>query len=242
MAKALENMTVLVAGASSGIGRATGMAFAERGAKVAFVSRREAELKKRVQECGSLTTAYPCDLTDDAKVKELAIKIKADFGRLDVLVHSFGTIKEGNIEDSSIADLDAQYAANVRAPYLLTQQLLPLLRSAAGQIVFVNSTISRAQNTAGRGQFSATQRAIRAIANSLRDEVHSDGVRITSIFPGTTATPRQISLYEKSSRPYDPRRLLQPEDVAECIIFAVVIGRTAEVTELFVRPMLKALF
>jgi NADP-dependent 3-hydroxy acid dehydrogenase YdfG len=239
MGKALENMTVLVAGASSGIGRATGMAFAKAGAKVALVSRREQELRKLAQECGSLATAYPCDLTDDAKVSALALAIKADFGHLDVLVHSFGTIKVGNMDESSIADLDVQYAANVRAPYLLTQQMLPSLQSAQGHVVFVNSSISRARNTAGRGQFSSTQRAIRAVANSLRDEVGSRGVRITSIFPGATATPRQIALYEKSSRPYDPVVLLQPEDVAECIIFAVAIGKTAEVTELFVRPKLK---
>jgi NADP-dependent 3-hydroxy acid dehydrogenase YdfG len=73
----------------------------------------------------------------------------------------------------------------------------------------------------------------------VRDEVNEAGVKVTTIFPGSTATPRQANLHEISGKPYDPDRLLQPEDVAEAVLFALTIGRTAEITELHLRPVLK---
>jgi NADP-dependent 3-hydroxy acid dehydrogenase YdfG len=123
----------------------------------------------------------------------------------------------------------------------LTQLLLPLLRAASGQIVFVNSSITGAFNIAGRGSYAATQQAVRSIAHALRDELNEAGVRVTTIFPGATATPRQVSLHESSGKRYDPERMLQPEDVAEAVLFALTIGRTAEITDLHLRPMLKPL-
>ena len=157
------------------------------------------------------------------------------------MIHSSGIIKLGKTETSPVADLDAQYAANVRGPYILTQLLLPLLRAVSGQIVFVNSSITRANNTGGRGSYAATQQAVQSIANALRDEVNEAGVRVTTIFPGTTATQRQINLHEISGKRYDPDRMLQPEDVAEAVLFALTIGRSAEITDLYLRPMLKPL-
>jgi NADP-dependent 3-hydroxy acid dehydrogenase YdfG len=157
------------------------------------------------------------------------------------LVHSSGIMKIGRTEASPVADFDAQYATNVRGPYMLTQLLLPFLRASSGQIVFVNSSITRANNTDGRGSYAATQHAVHSIANTLRDEVNEAGVRVTTIFPGTTATQRQVNLHEITGRRYDPNRMLQPEDVAEAVLFALTIGRTAEITDLYLRPMLKPL-
>ncbi len=241
MFRTLENATALVTGASSGIGRATATLLARAKAQVALVGRRQSVLEELASECGSLASVYPCDMTNDAQLERLAARIQADFSRIDILIHSSGTIKLGKTETSPVTDLDDQYAANVRGPYRLTQLLLPLLRAASGQIVFVNSSITRAHNTAGRGCYAATQHAVQAIANALRDEVNEAGVRVTTIFPGTTATPRQVNLHEISGKRYDPDRMLQPEDVAEAVLFALTIGRTAEVTDLHLRPMLNPL-
>jgi NAD(P)-dependent dehydrogenase (short-subunit alcohol dehydrogenase family) len=241
MSRSLENMTALVTGASSGIGRAIALILARSKARVVLVGRRQSALEELATECGSLVSAYPCDMTDDTQLKGLATRIQADFARIDILVHSSGIIKIGRTETSPVADFDAQYAANVRGPYILTQLLLPFLRAVSGQIVFVNSSIIRANNTDGRGSYAATQQAVHSITNALRDEVNEAGVRVTSIFPGTTATQRQIDLHEISGRRYDPDRMLQPEDVAEAVLFALTIGRTAEITDLYLRPMLKPL-
>ena len=239
MSGSLENTTALVTGASSSIGRATASILAHSKARVVLVGRRQAALEKLATECGSLASAYPCDMTDGTQLKGLITRILADFARIDILVHSSGIIKLGRTETSPVADLDAQYAANVRGPYILTQLLLPFLREVSGQIVFVNSSITRANNIEGRGSYAATQQAVHSIANALRDEVNEAGVRVTTIFPGTTATQRQIDLHEISGKRYDPDRMLQPEDVAEAVLFALTIGRTAEITDLYLRPMLK---
>jgi NADP-dependent 3-hydroxy acid dehydrogenase YdfG len=241
MSRSLQNMTALVTGASSGIGRATASILARSRARVALVGRRQSVLEDLAMKCGPLTSAYPCDLTDDAQIKRLVTRIHADFARIDILVHSSGIIKLGRTETSSVTDFEAQYAANVRGPYILTQLLLPSLRSASGQIVFVNSSITRASNTDGRGAYAATQHAMGAIANALRDEVNGAGVRVTTIFPGSTATQRQVNLHEISGKQYNPDRMLQPEDVAEAVLFALTMGRTAEITDLYLRPMLKPL-
>lgn len=241
MSGSLENATAVVTGASSGIGRATAKLLARSKIKVALVGRRQLRLEELAEECGSLASAYPCDMTDDAQLKELADRMRADFSRIDVLVHSSGIIKLGTTETSPVADFDSQYAANVRGPYILTQLLLPLLREASGQIIVVNSSITRAHNTAGRGSYAATQHAVQAMTNALRDEVNEFGVRVTSIFPGTTATQRQMDIHAISGRRYDPARMLQPEDVADAVLFALTMGRTAEVTDLYLRPMLKPL-
>jgi NADP-dependent 3-hydroxy acid dehydrogenase YdfG len=241
MCKSLQNMTALVTGASSGIGRATASLLARSGARVLLVARRQAVLEEVATACGPLASAYPCDLTNDAQLKGLASRLQADVGRLDTLVHSSGVINLGTTEIAPIADFDAQYAANVRAPYLLTQLLVPMLRVARGQVVFVNSSVTRAANIAGRGTYAACQQAVYSIANALRDEVNEAGIRVTTIFPGTTATERQINLHAMSGKRYDENRMLRPEDVAEAILFALSIGRTAEITDLHLRPMLKPL-
>lgn len=241
MSRSLENATALVTGASSGIGRATAKILARSKVKVALVGRRQSILEELATECGALASAYPCDMTDDAQLKDLANRIRADFAAIDILVHSSGIIKLGPTETSPVADFDSQYTANVRAPYILTQLLLPLLRQASGQIVFVNSSITRAFNTAGRGSYAATQHAAHAMTNALRDEINEFGVRVTTIFPGTTATQRQLDLHAVSGKRYDPDRMLQPDDVAEAVLFALTIGRTAEITDLYLRPMLKPL-
>jgi NADP-dependent 3-hydroxy acid dehydrogenase YdfG len=241
MSRSLENMTAVVTGASSGIGRATASLLARSKTAVILVGRRQSALEELARDCGPLASAYPCDMTDDAQLKGLAARIRADFPQIDILVHSAGIMKLGRIETSSVDDLDAQHAANVRGPYILTQLLLPLLRAVSGQVVFVNSSIVRAGNTGGRGSYAAAQHAIGSIANALRDEVNEAGVRVTTIFPGTTATQRQVDLHEISRKRYDPDRMLQPEDVAEAVLFALTVGRTAEITDLYLRPMLKPL-
>lgn len=110
-------------------------------------------------------------------------------------------IAHGKLESELVSTLDAQYAANVRGPYLLTQAMLPLLKKPRGQIVFVNSSAGlNARPTAG--QFPATQRAMKALADALRDEVNSDDVRVLSIFPGRTAASRIETVHAREGRPH----------------------------------------
>src|SRR5258708_1702261 len=104
MSRSLENMTALVTGASSGIVRPTASIVPRSKARVVLGVLRQSVLEELAIECGSLASAYPCDLTDDAQLERLATRIQADFARIDILIHSSGIIKVGRTETSPVAD------------------------------------------------------------------------------------------------------------------------------------------
>jgi NADP-dependent 3-hydroxy acid dehydrogenase YdfG len=231
----LTGRTALVTGASSGIGRAIAEGLDASGARVALVGRRAETLREVVAERAEILVA---DLTSDEALRAAADECLRRLDGLDMLVHSNGIHVAGALEDATADDLDRLYAANIRAPFLLTKLLLPALRESAGQIVFVNSSTGR-EPRPGVGLFSASQHALRAIADVLRDEVNADGIRVLSVYPGRTATGRQERISRDQGREYEPDQLLQPEDVASIVIEALTAPRTAEVTEIRIRPMLK---
>jgi NADP-dependent 3-hydroxy acid dehydrogenase YdfG len=141
------------------------------------------------------------------------------------------------LERAHVENLDLQYATNVRAPYLLTKYLLPLLTAAHGQIVFINSSAGLTAKRPEVGQYGATKHALKAIADSLREEVNPKGVRVLTMYLGRTATPMQEALYHKEGKVYLPEALVQPEDVASVVVQALLLPRTAEVTDISIRPM-----
>lgn len=237
----LKNQVAVVTGASSGIGKAIALTLAGQGAEVFLAARSKEALDdaaKEAQKVGARAHTYSLDLTKDEDIRGLGEKLQRETG-LNILVLCGGAIAHGSHEKAALADLDLMYRSNVRGHYALIQTMLPLLRKAKGQIVFVNSSAGL-RSPAGAGQFSATQHAFRSIADSLRDEVNAGGIRVLSIFPGRTATPRMEKLFAKESRAYKPELLLQPEDVAEMVTHALRLPRTAEVTDISIRPMQKS--
>ena len=238
----LTRRVAVVSGANSDVGRAICLRLAAAGAQVCLLGRDSSTLELLAQSMRSVTDkvlVYPIDLTIDDSVTELAAPLSRDVGRLDVLVHSAGVFEMGPLGAADVADLDSQYRTNVRGPYLLTQILLPLLRASRGQIVFVNSTVGL-QARAGLGQYASTQHALRAIADALRAEVNSDGVRVLTVYLGRTATARQARIFSLEGRPYAPELLVQPDDVGEMVLAALRLPRTAEVTEIRMRPLVKS--
>jgi NAD(P)-dependent dehydrogenase (short-subunit alcohol dehydrogenase family) len=174
----------------------------------------------------------------DEDIEALAAHLQQSCGHLDLLVHSAGVYSMGRIESAPAAELDWQYRTNVRAPYVLTQALLPLLRPRQGQIVFVNSSAGLSAR-ANVSQYAATKHALKAIADSLRAEVNAEGIRVLSVYPGRTATPMQAAVHQIEGRAYHPDRLMQPEDVADVVLNALLLPRSAEVTDIHVRPLAK---
>jgi NADP-dependent 3-hydroxy acid dehydrogenase YdfG len=238
----LDGARALVTGASGGIGRALARALGAAGARVCLVARRAERLEevaRDLQKVEATALTHPADLTRDDDVRRLTERISRELEGLDLLVLSSGIIAHAPHDAAPVGDLDAQYRANVRAPYLLTQSLLPLLKAAGGQVVFINSSAGL-QARANSGQFAATQHAFKALADSLRDEVNPAGVRVLSVHPGRTATERIEAVFEHEGRPYRPELLLQPEDIAAMVVAAVTLPRTAEVTEIRIRPFLKS--
>jgi NAD(P)-dependent dehydrogenase (short-subunit alcohol dehydrogenase family) len=232
----LSDRVALVTGASRGIGRAIAIALGARGARVGLVARCRERLRDVAEATPGDALVLAGDLTRGEFVQELVEEVRSAFGRLDVLVHSAGSIALAPAATASLADLDGQWISNVRAPWALTRRLLPLLVDSGGDVVFVNSSVVRHPRPEA-GQFAATQHALRGIADCLRQELNPLGVRVLSIFPGRTATPRQEWIFAHERRSYVPENLLQPEDVASAVLCALLMPRSAELTELHIRPM-----
>jgi NADP-dependent 3-hydroxy acid dehydrogenase YdfG len=240
--QSLRDKVAVVTGASSGIGKAIALALAGEGAQVVLVGRKLDTLEdvaKTTQQYSLRARACRADLTRDEDIHALVADLARNDARVDVLVHCAGEIRHAEHSQAPIVDLDAQYRSNVRGPYLLTQSLLPLLRAASGQVVFINSS-SGLRARARSGQFAATQHAMKAIADSLREEVNADGIRVLCVFPGRTATPRTEQLFREERKAYRPELLMQPEDVAAMVVHSLKMPRSCEVTEISIRPLFKS--
>lgn len=229
----------LVTGASSGIGRAVALALASRGASVWLVGRRADALADTAATArGGQIFPLPADIAQDGEVLRIRATLASAGTGLDIVVHCAGTISLGSVERSEICDFDEQFRTNLRAPFALTQQLLPMLKQSRGDIVFINSTAALGPRP-GVAQYAATKAALRAVTDSLRGEINADGVRVLSIFPGRTATPGQKQIHASEGRDYVAEQLMQPDDVASMVVAALELPRTAEVTDIVMRPTVK---
>jgi NADP-dependent 3-hydroxy acid dehydrogenase YdfG len=235
-----RGMVAVITGASGGIGEAIAIQLAREGARLMLSGRSAAKLDmiaERARDLSPGVETFAADLAEDGQVRALAERALAAFGGVDVLIHSAGLFVGGSLATAPVEDLDRQYRTNVHAPYLLTQALLPSLLSRQGQVVFVNSGAGFNPARAGWVGYAASKHALRAVADGLREEVNKQGVRVMTVFPGRTATVMQEEVHRYEGRPYDPERFLQPRDVAATVVNALSLPRTAEVTDLHVRPM-----
>ena len=229
----------LISGATSGIGRAIATALARRGADVCIVGRDTGRMTAVTSECeaaGVRVLSCRAEFTAPTEVTSLAEQCHRAFGRLDVLVHSAAALTVGRVSEAPVSELDEQYRTNLRAPFALTQSVLPLLRTSMGQVVFINSTLALSSKSA-MSQYAATKHGLKALADGLREEVNGDGIRVLSVYVGRTATPMQERLHEIEGRTYDPERLIQPEDIASVVLHTLALPRTIEVTDITTRPM-----
>jgi NAD(P)-dependent dehydrogenase (short-subunit alcohol dehydrogenase family) len=220
----------LVTGASSGIGRSIATRLAKQGMRVGLVGRSIERLEGLAREIGPQAVCLPADLAVDADVRALAARAPAALDGLDVLVHCAGVLSPGGFDGARIEDLDRQYMVNLRAPFQLTSLLLPWLRDSQGRVVFVNSAAGLAAR-AGNGQYAATKAGLKAAADSLRESVRPDGVRVVSVYPGRTDSPMQEAVHRAEGRPYDPDRLLSPDEVAEVVVTTLALADRTEVTD-----------
>jgi len=233
----------VVTGASSGIGRALAVVLAQAGARVYAVGRDRARLDLLGVEAAELdgeVVALSANLEQDADIERVVQRALSEEQTLDLLVLSAGAIGLGTASSAAIAELDAQYRVNLRAPVALTQALLPALRRARGQVVFINSSAAL-RASAPNVFYAATKAALKAFADGLRDDVNADGIRVVTVLVGRTATRIQAAVHEFEGKQYRPDLLLQPEDVAQVVLEALSLPETAEVTDISVRPMTKPL-
>lgn len=223
----------LVTGAGSGIGRAIALALAREGMWVRLVGRDAVKLARTAADAGVETSVVAADLATPEGIAAAA----ACGPRLHVLVHCAGIYLRGPMTSISPAEWSALDAVNLHAPILLTSACLPCLRAASGQVVFVNSSAGLRAG-AGVGVYAAGKHALKAAVDVLRQELNPDGVRVLSVFPGRTDTPMQRAVLAAEGRSAaPPGALMQPDDVAAMVLAALKLPRTAEVTDIMMRPV-----
>ncbi|WP_030460845.1 SDR family oxidoreductase [Kitasatospora sp. NRRL B-11411] len=223
----------LITGAGSGIGAAVADKLTARGEELWLLvrdARRAAQLRERYPGARTLVG----DLDDPAKLS-WAFGHQALPVELDSLLHVAGVVELGTVAETPVKAWQHQLNVNAVAPAELTRLLLPSLRLARGHVVFVNSGAGlRADPT--WGSYAASKFAVRALADALRQEEHANGVRVTSVYPGRTATPMQQKVHQQEGAAYDPERWIAPESVATAVLTAIDLPRDAEITEITVRP------
>ena len=239
--KPLSRKVAVITGASSGVGHSIALALAQAGADVALLGRNLAALQAATDKCrevGVKAVCYGVDLLDETEIREVSAKVLQTFAGVDIVIHSAGLIVMSEIGAASLSDFECQYRCNVLAPFILTQLLLPTLKKRRGHIVFINSTVGLV-GAPGLSQYSATKHALKAFADSLRDEVNSNGVRVLSVYLGRTATPMQLKVHEWEGKSYAPEQLIQPQQVARVVMNALLLGPEAEITDVRIRPSKK---
>jgi 3-oxoacyl-[acyl-carrier protein] reductase len=230
----LENKTALVTGASRGIGRATAVALAKAGARVLVHygrSKQEAEsLVAQIQSKGGSADAVSADLGTPEGAGLLARQVRAIVGdRLDVLVLNAGISKAARIADHTVEDFDNLFATNVRGPFFLVQQLLPVLGEGSS-IVAISS--AGARTVVGKPgvenpsilAYASTKGALETLVRNWAAVLGPSGIRVNAVAPGVidtdmsnftkTEAGREVALGMQALK-----RIGKPEDVADVVVF-----------------------
>lgn len=228
--------TAVITGAGSGVGAATARALGKQGWRVALVGRRREVLVEVASELlGALV--IPCDIGVASEVEAMAIAVLAEFGNVEVLVNAAGTnVPQRSLEVLSSADYHTMMNANLNGAFYCTQAFLPGMRMrGSGTIVNIVSDAGKAASPKAGPGYVISKFGMAGLTSAINAEERGRGIRATSIFPGDIDTP----ILEK--RPAPPpaearAKMLQPEDVAECVLLAINLPPRAIIEELIVRP------
>jgi short-subunit dehydrogenase len=223
--------THLLTGAGSGIGAAVADRLLERGDELVLVARSPERAHDLRSELPAATVLV-ADLGDAAAVEGLATELP---DRLDSVVHAAGAVDLGAVSDLTTEAWQAQVAINLVAPAVLTRLALPALRAAKGTVVFVNSgagLVAHPQWSA----YAASKHGLRALADALRGEEQEHGVRVTSVYPGRTATPMQQKVHDQEGKNYDADAWIDPGTIAAAILHVLDLPADSTLTDLTLRP------
>lgn len=219
--------THLLTGAGSGIGAQLARRLHDRGDGIVLLARTD-ERAEELRAAYAGAEVLVADLSAAESVESLALP-----DRLDSVVHAAGVVELGSVADLSVTDWASQLQVNLVAPAALTRVALPALRAARGTVVFVNSG-SGLHAHADWSAYAASKHGLRALAEALRAE--EPDLRVTSVYPGRTATPMQEQVHRHEGKDYDPSAWIQPATVADAILHVLDLPRDATVPDLTIRP------
>lgn len=227
----MQGKVVIVTGASSGIGKATAVLFANKGATVVAVGRNEKELTSLGKSVRSKTGAikpHLADVTQASQIDRLASETIHNHGRIDVLVNSAGIILNGTIETTTIDEWDKMFNINLRSVFLLTQKCLPYLIESKGNIVNVSS-VAGTRSFPNILAYGVSKAGLDQFTRSAALELAQKGVRVNAVNPGVVVTnlhkrsgmdeKSYAAFLERSKETHPIGRAGTPAEVAELIYF-----------------------
>lgn len=242
---ALDGRAAAITGASSGIGEATALALAGEGAAVALAARRADRIEalaERIEAGGGRAVAIPADIADQAQAEAFVERANAALGRLDVLVNNAGVMLLGAVEGADTAEWRRMVEVNCLGLLYCTRAALPLLREdGGGHVVNVSSVAGRIASF-GSAVYNMTKWGVVGFSEGLRQEALHSNVRVTVIEPGYVETELQghntnpIVIEGARKMAEEIGEVLQAEDIAEAIRFAVCAPARVSVNEILVRP------
>ena len=218
--------TLLITGASSGIGAATARAAVKAGWQVALLARSRDELEKLAAELGDAALALPCDITERDQLRDAVGKTVERFGGLDAVYANAGKGSSSpGIEQGDPDDWHAMIHLNVLAVLTTAHATLPHLRKTKGHFVVTGSKAGRDHMKGS--VYGATKWFVQGLAGNLAEEMREWGGRCTLITPGMVDTP-----FFDEPKPDK----IQPDDVANAVVFALSQPRSADVREIHIMP------
>ena len=241
----LDGKVTAITGASSGIGEATAELFAKEGSKVALLARRAdrlTELEKRIEADGGEALPIEIDITDHGKVEAAIAEINGQFGGLHHLINNAGVMLLGAVEGWDISQWRQMIDVNLLGLLYCTREALPVIRdSGGGHIVNVSSVAGR-QATFGAAVYNMTKFGVTGFSEALRQEALNSNIRVTCVEPGFVDTelqghnehPMVVEATEKMRE--EIGTLLEAEDIARGILYAVAQAEHVNVNEILIRP------
>src|SRR5271166_3239463 len=235
----LSGKTALITGGGSGIGLAVARSFLQEGARVAITGRNADKLKQAAQTlaAGDRLTFHATDVADPAQVKSLVTTVMEHFGRIDILVNNAGTnLKERAFRKLTPETWQRLLRTNLDGAFYCIHAVLPqMLERHDGVIVNVNSIAGKRAGPLGGAAYAASKFGMSALALCLAAEEKDSGVRVSNIYPGEVDTPILVARPQPVT-PEQRLKILQPEDVAEAVLFVATLPPHVSVPELVIKP------